>query len=431
MVDTSARRILFIGMLDSPHAAKWIQLVADQGWDLHFFPVDLVKPHRLLSNITVHLPWKRIYPRQWLLKQLRRLFRSNVKVAECYTTPAHVRSIFPLYLMSPFDRILVHPKLSTSRLGESDVRAPWVLGPRALKKVIKKVKPDLIHSMEFQHAGYLALRTKESMGRDFPAWLATNWGSDIFYYQRFDDHRQQITRLLKNIDYYSCECERDIGLAHALGMTAKVLPVLPNTGGFDIEAITTLRGVTLTSQRKIVMVKGYQHFAGRALTALKAIAQCAPQLQGYEIVVFSARGVVVEKAQQLQQETGITFTVLPYTDHDTMLDYFSRARIYLGVSISDAISTSMLEAMAMGAFPIQTDTACCEEWIEDGVTGFAVSPDDADDIAAHLNIALNDDAMVDAAALENWKVVQERLDQNILKLKEIAFYEQIFAGIAV
>jgi glycosyltransferase involved in cell wall biosynthesis len=55
-----------------------------------------------------------------------------------------------------------------------------------------------------------------------------------------------------------------------------------------------------------------------------------------------------------------------------MLDLFASSRIYVGISLSDGISTSLLEAMAMGAFPIQTSTACVDEWFADGVSGYRI-----------------------------------------------------------
>ncbi|MBX9727171.1 MAG: glycosyltransferase family 4 protein, partial [Rickettsiales bacterium] len=348
--------------------------------------------------------------------------RLPLPVAACKTS-----AVFPIPVMRPFDRILM--AMRSERLGESDKRTSLPYDPQVLARLIKKLKPDLIHSMEFQHAGYNVLRTKELMGnRKFPKWLATNWGSDIYYYQRFPDHYQQISRLLKQIDYYSCECTRAIGLAREMGMQAKAMPVLPNTGGFDIEAIAPQRAAMQPSNRRMIMVKGYQHFAGRSLTALDALQACAESLRDYRIVVFSASSTeVADRVEELKIFHGLNIHILPHSDHGTMLKYFAHARIYLGVSISDAISTSMLEAMAMGAFPIQTTTACCEEWNEDGVSGFHIPPDDVEFIADRIRRAIADDALVDSAAAINWQTVMTRLDQDILRVKEVDFYNEIFA----
>lgn len=98
-----------------------------------------------------------------------------------------------------------------------------------------------------------------------------------------------------------------------------------------------------------------------------------------------------------------------------MLRMFSRAKIYLGVSVSYVISTSMLEAMAKGAFPIQTDTSCCDESIECGKSEFQIPADDSERIAERLKCVLADDDLVETAAEINWQIVKERLDQRILR----------------
>ncbi len=115
--------------------------------------------------------------------------------------------------------------------------------------------------------------------------------------------------------------------------------------------------------------------------------------------------------------------------HDEMLAYFGSARMYLGISISDGISTSVLEAMAMGTFPIQTDTACCDEWFEDGVGGFAIPPDDFETICDRFDRALTDDALVDSAAEINWRTVETRLDRAVIAPAVLDFYRQIFAAL--
>jgi glycosyltransferase involved in cell wall biosynthesis len=282
--------------------------------------------------------------------------------------------------------------------------------------------------MEFQHAGYNVLRAKEIVGNEkFPKWLATNWGSDIYYYRNFPDHLKQISRLLQSVDYYSCECERDVGLARELGLRAPSLPVLPNSGGFDLDYLSTVRGLLPPSKRKLLMVKGYQHFAGRALTALEAVLKCADVLKDFRIVVFSASVNVRERVEELRLFHGLNISILEYASHEKMLKYYAHARFYLGVSASDAISTSMLEAMAMGAFPIQTNTSCCEEWIEDGKSGFSIPHDNVDVIADRIRKALVWDDLVDKAAELNWATVQDRLDQRKLKPQILRFYEQILS----
>ena len=420
-------------MHDSPHACRWINSLAGRGWDLHLFPFRAYQVLPTLQGVTVHRPFLRMTREQ--LRDLRqrplRQWWAGLKEAEAAHYPARLphESIFPLPITFALEARLDRIMVST---GESDARTSALYGAPALARLIRKLRPDLIHSMEFQHCGYRVLRARELLrGARFPPWLATNWGSDIYHYRKDEQHRTQIQRLLRHIDFYSCECARDVTLARELGMTAKVMPVLPNSGGFELAATAALRDLLPPSRRRLIMIKGYQHFAGRALTALDAVARCADVVKDFEVVLFSCVSEqVIARVAELRASTPIkSITVLPRVTHEQMLRMQSLARVYLAVSVSDAISTSALEAMAMGAFPIQTDTSCCDEWFEPGRGGYLIPADDVDLIAQRVRSALTDDHLVDQAALLNWEVIASRLDQREMGRRIAAFYDRAFADL--
>lgn len=110
-----------------------------------------------------------------------------------------------------------------------------------------------------------------------------------------------------------------------------------------------------------------------------------------------------------------------------MLELFGRSRIALAVNVTDGVPNAMLEAMTMGAFPIQSDTQSTSEWITDGVNGLLVNPNDAMSIATAMRRALQDDGLVDAAAIHNFKLVSERLDLASVRPRVIEMYRTIAA----
>ncbi|NML47772.1 glycosyltransferase [Ramlibacter sp. G-1-2-2] len=419
------KKILFVAMQMSTHTVRWIRQLSDAGYDIHLFPVNHLPPHPELYGVTVHQPFRVAAPRralkQGLKNAVKRLLGRTITPAPAV---GNVGYVYPVPILG---RWLPYLNAKRERLGESDQTAPQIYGPRVLARLVQKLQPDLIHSLEFQHCGYLVLAARDILGAgNFPKWLATNWGSDIYFYREIEEHRRQLSRLLCSVDYYSCECERDVGMARELGLTAPVLPVMPNTGGFNIEAAARVRSAHQPSKRKLIMVKGYQHFAGRAMVALEAIERCAELLKGYQVIVYAASPEIHGRVDELREWLKIDVRMLHHVPHDYMLRMFSRARIYLGVSASDAISTSLLEAMAMGAFPIQTNTSCCTEWITHGVTGMEIPQDDPNMIAECLKLALQDDALVDGAATLNWVTVEQRLDERMLREKAKGYYREIF-----
>jgi glycosyltransferase involved in cell wall biosynthesis len=232
-------------------------------------------------------------------------------------------------------------------------------------------------------------------------------------------------------DYLTGECARDITLARQLGFTGVALPVLSAAGGFDLERWQQFRQPGPVSNRRVILVKGYQHTMGRALVALRALELCADVLQGYRIVIQLASSDVVIAAELTANKIGIPIETIPlqwHTNYAEVMQRYGNARIHIGLSISDGISQSLLEAMMMGAFPIQACTACADEWIEDGKSGLIVPPEDPQIVAGAIRRAITDDKLVDRAAEINDETVQQRLAYAVMKEKIINMYNSVHAA---
>jgi hypothetical protein len=295
-----------------------------------------------------------------------------------------------------------------------------------LRWLIRRLKPDIVHSLEIQSAGYLTLKAKHALGDRFPTWIVTNWGSDIYLFGRLPAHRERLKQVLTECDFYSCECQRDVDLARGLQLKGEVLPVLPNSGGFDLDAIATMHSGETASSRQLIMLKGYQGWAGRALVGLRALERCTDLLKRYTVVIYSATDDVRLAAQLFEVNTGVSVGFLPEgTSHRDVLAHHARARVSIGLSISDAISTSFLEAMVMGSLPIQSKTGCADEWAEDGKSALFVPPEDPEAIEAALRRALSDDALVDAAAAINWETARMRLDVKLIQPQVVNMYRRV------
>jgi glycosyltransferase involved in cell wall biosynthesis len=194
----------------------------------------------------------------------------------------------------------------------------------------------------------------------------------------------------------------------------------------ELSKVSMLKSITPTGSRRMIVLKGYQNWAGRALVGLEAIRYCADLLQDYTLIIYMASPEMLIAAELFSQDTKIPVQIVSSVPHDEMLRWYSRARIYIGLSISDGISTSLLEAMAMGTFPIQSCTACADEWIANGQSGFIVPPEDPRAIAEALRQALTNDPLVNRAAEINAQTNAQRLDNSVIKPKVIKIYQDIY-----
>ena len=173
------------------------------------------------------------------------------------------------------------------------------------------------------------------------------------------------------------------------------------------------------------MLKGYQGWSGRALVAIRALARCKDLLTGYTIVVYSHKNSIdITIAMELfENETGVSVVFIPDdSPHSNILKNQGLSRISIGLGISDGIPNSVLEAMAMGAFPIQSFTSAADEWFEDGETGFLVPPEDPEIVEIAIRKSLLNDKLVNKASEINWATIARRADFNHLSKEAIECY---------
>ena len=391
-------RILFVTLGDSIHAARWIKQLQGQAWDIHVFP---------------HSAYDGIHPE---FEDLT--FHTLVQRPETSATVRQTGLSWPL----PRGR-----RKTTAVLQSFD----YFKQPARLARVIRDVQPDLIHSLEMQRCSYLTLAGRKLLnGHPKPPWIYSSWGSDIFFFGRRPDHQPRIREVLSSCDYFIADCARDVQLAKDFGLRGEVLGVWPAPGGFDLDRLRRLGSRSTPSSRKAIAVKGYQddEWGGRALNALEALRLSAAQLSGFEVVVYSATNEVKARAERLAKEANIQLTILPPSANDEIVKLMGRSRIAIGIGLTDGSPVSLLEAMIMGAFPIQADTVSTGEWIRHGENGFLVPAEDPATIASAIQRALVDDELVESAAKLNEAIANERLDQTTLRPRIIEMYKRAAAG---
>jgi glycosyltransferase involved in cell wall biosynthesis len=136
-------------------------------------------------------------------------------------------------------------------------------------------------------------------------------------------------------------------------------------------------------------------------------------------------------ASAMAEQDGLDIVIEPFLrDHTEALMRLGRARVVVGLGISDGISTTLLEAMAVGAFPIQGSCSCGDEWIVQGQTGILVSPHDVGALARAIERAITDDELVDTAALRNRETVEKRWNAASNGEIAISHYKSLIESMA-
>ncbi|NMJ41498.1 glycosyltransferase [Roseomonas sp. JC162] len=304
-----------------------------------------------------------------------------------------------------------------------------ILRGATIARAIRALRPTLLHTMEIQQAGYAALAAMPRLGEERPPWLVSNWGSDIFLYGRLAAHRPILRAVMTEADAVLNECDRDAALVRELGFRGRLLPPQPASGGADIAALPRLDALLPPSARRLILVKGYHGWAGRALHALSAIHLAAPALRGFAIRLLLAPSAVREMAQRLAEHDGLDIAAEPWmADHDAVLRRMGDARMMVACGISDGIGTTLLEAMVLGAFPVVSNTGAAAEWLAPGRDGLILPPHDVAALAAAISRAATDDALVDAAASRNRATVDRRWDLRRNAVSAAAGYAEVIGA---
>jgi len=381
-------------MSNSIHTARWISQITSPEFDIHLFPsIDLGLIHEELKDVTVYHSFF----------QLQKNIQQKVILKGI---PLHTAG------RDDFLKSIIKKCLPLYR-------------SQQLRYLIKKLKPDIIHSLETQSSGYLMLEVGRKLHWRLPSWIHTIWGSDIFYFGQFNDHEKKIREVFGHCNFLITDCQRDITLARQYGFCGTFLGVFPGQGGFDIATMNKYRQSGLVSQRNKIIIKGYQGWAGRALVVLKALEQCINLLQKYELIFYLTSPEVRREATFLAQRYSLNIKIIPPTHNETILKTMGGSRISIAMNITDGVPNSLLESMIMGAFPIQSDTISVREWIKPDVNGFLVNPNETHSLAAKLRQALRDDELVDRAAYLNGNLTSQRIDQKIIKPRVVSMYKKI------
>jgi glycosyltransferase involved in cell wall biosynthesis len=360
-------KVLVVCMLDSVHTYRWLDQFKDSNIEFHLFPST---PNRQIHNGILEL--------------------SNSRIENHSSYQIHYGKKFLSILLWAKDLILRNK-----------------LRGYLLNRLINKLKIDIVHSMELNHAGYISARAFSSRKNLNFKKIATVWGSDIFWFRQFPKHNEKLKEVLRQTDLLISECVRDQVLAEQLEFKGQFFNS-PSLFGYTQKELE--EKIIPPSERNIILVKGYESFVGRASIALEALIRQKILLGGYEIHVYSTTWKTRRLIKKINRAENLRIKFYPKKSLTSvqMLDLFKLSRIHLGISLSDGVPASLLESIVTGAFPIQTNTACADQWITDGKTGLLVNPD-IEQISDALRTALTNDLLVDLAMDLNKEVALKRL----------------------
>lgn len=294
---------------------------------------------------------------------------------------------------------------------------------KAFHRCLEEVQPDIVHSF----AMYLAAAPILSSMIQKPQikWVYSSWGSDLFYRQNISHNLIEIKKVLPHIDYLITDCKRDHILSKSFGFNGKFLGVFPGRGGYDLRKVQPY--ILPIEKRRKIIVKGYHNHLGKSIFVLKSLLLIREMIKDYEVVVFGCSKKVLDYCQQNNLSDFINIRVLKQVPHEELLREMGESLIYIGNSISDGIPNTLLEAIIMGAFPIQSNPGgATSEIINNGKNGFLIhNPEDEFAIGELIKNALSNIDLIKRAVRFNTENIKPHLERDLIKVSVLKAYDKI------
>jgi glycosyltransferase involved in cell wall biosynthesis len=394
-------RILFVGFGQSSHTHSWVDLLEHESFNVRLFD----------------LPTSTLPPAGWWVP--------------CYITAV------PAQPPTRSGRRYLYP---SGRLGwlARRIRGRIAGGPdrvieRWLGRVIRDWRPDIVHTLGLDPAGFLygqVRRTLEPARR--PLWvLQLRGGSDLTLSRLDPELQASLRHALAVADQILTDNLVNVRYARELGVEERrfsPLAPLPGTGGVDIDALRAAASTPAAERRAVVWPKAYESPWSKALPVVEALRRAWPAIAPCSIHALAAADETRAWIRTLPDDLQQSLVVEARVPRARSLELMSRARVMLAPSLIDGTPNTMFEAMACGALPVVSPLESIRSVAADGQHVLFARNLYPDEIADALVRAMTDDALVARCAAANLELVRRLADRATIGPRVVRFYEELAAS---
>lgn len=397
-------RILFVGAAESSHTHAWIDLLEGSGLNARLFALPQTAP-----------------PDEWPVRTYVTAYRHEGP-------------------LDPRTRAALYPAGAAARFAVRNLRrvlrregSPEASAARWLAEVVRRWRPDVIHTLGLNPASYFYADARKRFGLEGRGtWVVqARGGPDLALHRLVPGHAGRIREVLEGCDQFVADNERNYELALECGLRRESLSplgVVPGTGGIDVDALARGWKGRPSGRAVLLWPKAYECPQSKALPVFEALKLLGEErLARFEVHMLA-----------MTAETRMWFETLPAwlrrlcrtyerVPRGPALELMAGARVMLAPSLSDGVPNSLYEAMAAGAFPVLSPLETITPVVREGENVLFARNLFPEELAGALARSLGDDALVDAAAERNLALVRRIADRAGIRARVVDFYEGLAA----
>jgi glycosyltransferase involved in cell wall biosynthesis len=304
----------------------------------------------------------------------------------------------------------------------SETRGKWKypISMIRARKLLKRLRPDIVHAHYATSAGLTALVC------GFHPTIVTVHGSDLIMGIKSRIWRPLLRRIFEHADCVNVVSQDLANMVLSLGISPEKVETL--TLGIDTDKFASVerrppdpsQGLRLVCTRRLEPVFDHQ-------TIINALTLLDEKRIKFDMTIVGD-GSLLDTLKQRVNAVGldgrVSFTGKVHNDE--LPEILRRHNVYLSASLWDGTSLSLLEAMAMGLFPIVSDIRANAAWLGHNVDGLLHKVGDARDLAnCIMQLCSNPQLAVDAAGRNREKVVRSASRRTNMKRLEGIYQELI------
>ena len=296
----------------------------------------------------------------------------------------------------------------------------------AIRKLVRQIKPDIIHGH------YIGLYGLAAALCGFSPVILTAWGSDILIAPQNLFKRCFVRYSLGKAECVTCDAEHMKSAMIKLGVPERKIKII--MFGVDTQKFSPgprntelLFKLGLSEQAFIVVSLRSFYPIYDIPTLIRAAAEIVKENPSTRVVLVGGgpqEADLRKLVSDLSIEKNVVFAgKVPYDD---IPDYVRLGHVYVSTSLSDGgLASSTAEAMASGVLAVVSDNLDNRLWIDDGRNGLLFKPGDYYSLAEKILEYNNNRASAVTCAAAGRETIVERDDYFNEMAKMEAVYLQI------